>query len=865
MGNNNAFILHPDCLPHSQAQSNNQLSLKAHLEEVIPKDLHVPELFFTNLVRALVLFGDCKGLAQICHDGGGTILCSWLRSELNLSFDNRQPISPTLQILFNLVDQIDFALLALREDPPWQLLFEAPHPSRNRLIHFQLEISGFDAYDLVAARLHRGICAKTKQLHHLDIATFNDRLGGFVNPLIRIVGNIPADYVRRSLHEYNEGEFDNMIGTVVNSLPRIELSLDGRSTYAPKTVRKYYSGWIAAFYATASKKAFIQQKSHLRNSSYIDPEDPARVDELPRTHVLRKSFHELAAEQEMLEIAELNISRTDHSWRNTHHRNRDRSLRNISAGKAPIIFTPSRTLKGSLPLISIALIMGGLERLNEVWTESEALTSKVLIELMLHTGRRPEWLLSMSVGMKPNSRHECNVPILSHDCCRIFYVPFIYLSPPNRVTVANGKSNISSPNNHDHIHEDVNLIHRIPLPGPMSKMMSFYLQERRCLLNKFPDTAARLGCSHEMGPLFLIEEEQGLMLFSGDNLQRTLDLLTVHLGETIAEHPDLTASHFSRSFDAYYASFGVRGIHRYYLSGRARHMCEMPLRYSRVSLADIAIEYSRAYAEFTNEISLEERKIGVQPTSIPLFFSNEIEQQGQDIERFQGVYFGSARVASFGVIMDIVEVLNEDLSLFMRTSFDHRQKIHYLDAITKLIAVMIGLLNGLRPFEICRLKYKHLDCENNRLAVIGKSRGSKPAFRHLPILPTVSNMIRDMLNQVDIDVSPRSFLFRLSSLNSSKRTRLLVKDLDQILVDAAKRAGWSYAPIFYGLRHRFRSDMLKLRVDEQIIDFMMGHEIIGQEPFSVYSELNLGHLEEQYQLVASELADLYGFTGKKGI
>ncbi len=122
-------------------------------------------------------------------------------------------------------------------------------------------------------------------------------------------------------------------------------------------------------------------------------------------------------------------------------------------------------------------------------------------------------------------------------------------------------------------------------------------------------------------------------------------------------------------------------------------------------------------------------------------------------------------------------------------------------------------------------------------------------------------MIQDMLDQEERDVYPGTFLFCLSSLNSKKRTKLSVATLDQILVEAAERAGWSAAPKFYALRRRFRSDMLELGVDEPIIDYMMGHEIIGQEPFSIYSERCLRSLEQQYQLAASELAEHYGFLG----
>ncbi len=123
----------------------------------------------------------------------------------------------------------------------------------------------------------------------------------------------------------------------------------------------------------------------------------------------------------------------------------------------------------------------------------------------------------------------------------------------------------------------------------------------------------------------------------------------------------------------------------------------------------------------------------------------------------------------------------------------------------------------------------------------------------------------EMLDQEGMEVSSGAFLFRLASENSKKWTRLTTAGLDQILADAASMAGWSSAPIFYGLRHRFRSDMLKLEVDESTINFQMGHESVGEEPFSIYAEMSLRTIEQEYRRAASELADWYGFTDGKEI
>ena len=122
-----------------------------------------------------------------------------------------------------------------------------------------------------------------------------------------------------------------------------------------------------------------------------------------------------------------------------------------------------------------------------------------------------------------------------------------------------------------------------------------------------------------------------------------------------------------------------------------------------------------------------------------------------------------------------------------------------------------------------------------------------------------------MLDQAGMEVSSGVFLFHLSSDNSNKRTRLTTAELDQILANAASRVGWTSGPIFYSLRHRFRSDMLKLEVDESTINFQMGHESVGEEPFSIFAEMSLRTIEQEYRRAASELAVWYGFTDGKEI
>jgi site-specific recombinase XerD len=151
------------------------------------------------------------------------------------------------------------------------------------------------------------------------------------------------------------------------------------------------------------------------------------------------------------------------------------------------------------------------------------------------------------------------------------------------------------------------------------------------------------------------------------------------------------------------------------------------------------------------------------------------------------------------------------------------------------------------------------------LAVKGKARGGMPTYRHLPLHPGVSDLIREVLDQMDQGHTSSSKLFQLYLQDARKRTSLSTKILNQILNTAAQAAGWASGPIFYALRHGFRTSMLSLGMDEENINYLMGHQIFGQPAFSIYHENHYQNLKQQYLDTAAEMTRLYDFNEVSGI
>jgi integrase len=277
----------------------------------------------------------------------------------------------------------------------------------------------------------------------------------------------------------------------------------------------------------------------------------------------------------------------------------------------------------------------------------------------------------------------------------------------------------------------------------------------------------------------------------------------------------------------------------------------MPLRYSRVSLKDINAEYSRAYARLSEMIGAESQAhLGETHQKLSpedRIIAHEIQEPGE-------AFFGSIRVPSQPILRGIVGSLHADVD----QADPGLGIMPRIVALTSLIVVVLGLFNGLRPFEVTRLKVRSFDLESCSVAVKGKASWGKQVYRYLPIISGVVNLIEELLTLRGEDLTPgkRIFSFHEKGL---ERPALSMKDLDQILESTAMAAGWTANPVFYGLRHRFRTDMLSSGMDEPNINYLMGHEIIGQETYSIYSEQHYESLREQYLIAAGEMVHRYGF------
>jgi hypothetical protein len=331
-----------------------------------------------------------------------------------------------------------------------------------------------------------------------------------------------------------------------------------------------------------------------------------------------------------------------------------------------------------------------------------------------------------------------------------------------------------------------------------------------------------------------------------------LNSLTCFVRRFVYEYPVLRPSNFTRSFDAYYAAFGMRGEYRHMVSERERYWLEMPLRYSLIGSDQVHGVHSPACNRLEYEISNEQAS---------LYLGNATAHtEGMHKPAFHGclpetMYMGSWHVPRLDIVRKIVCVLQDGLIQPQQSNpfLSPAQARH--NALTSWFVVALALLAGPRPFEIRRIRSNHLDLNGLWLSLRGKPHVSRPAFRRIPLLPELVPQVKALLRNYP-DLMGR---YKLGLFNDNGEfTGLTTRELNGILAKAGHVAGMDLAPDFYSLRHRFRTDMLACAMPEHILTYLMGHESRGIESRSIYLERSLDDLVPLYCQCARQLAGRYG-------
>lgn len=829
--------------------TDREAALAGRLSKSLVCVLHEPLGFIQEAFQALAPGGDCTGLAYR-SESGKQLLGEFLRCALGQSVQEGFLSPGRRKDILAAVERLEAGLSEWSEHPDWIFLKRPPRSVGNRVSHFQSMLLDTPAYSIIAASLHRGIIAKIDQLARLPVGHADRLLGGAIQPVIHIVRAIPADAIGDLKLGSPPAELDQIVWDAVRSMPRRrDLGRPGMR-YARSSLHTFMNNWHALYRASARGREFDPGRFHGSHPSFLqtirgmDDEDLAD----DKDHQLYLSRLEA---QTRLEEKELG-----HNECRPGPKRRSGNPVALDAARAIVALTPSATMPGALPLVVVALIHEWLGVIaGGEGSGLNAKTMQALVLTLLHTGRRPEWLLELMLGNRPPSVRRYAQSIYDPSHREFFHRPEEYLGLPPRFLPPNDGCEREWEDfqrvwqEHDAVYEPIQLVWEIPLPPILRAAISRMMKARKSALR-----CKKIEPKSKLDPLWLWEEKKRLLPLGMDRVKAILDDLSAYIRTRMPGYPAITPTNFIRTFEGRYADAGLRPEHRWYISGRLAHGAEMENRYSRVSSRAIASAQCDAAGKVCTLYEEECRQLGVSTDFLQSSKSRQAETPAIPEQ-----FFGSWRVASRDLVVDLIKELLAGLHRPETHEPDLPRRLAAHNARVRFAVIGLGLLSGVRKSEIVLLRRQDIDLEDGWIAVRGKPHRNRPAYRRLPLLPEMATLLRRIHPKSEMSAHPKMKMFALYDQNRQAHD-LTPAVIEEMLDFMGGRLGLRLMPDFYGLRHRFRSDWLARGAPTAVIDFLMGHESVGMEAHSIYRDSRIKGLMETYRTVAGELAREYSWV-----
>jgi hypothetical protein len=826
---------------------DQEAALTGKLHKSLSGVLEEPTKFIQEAIQALAPGGDCTGLAYR-SEAGKQLLGEFLRCALKWAVGEEMISRGREKIVLAAVERLEAGLSEWAEHPDWLFLKRPPRSVASRVLHFHCSILDVPMYPLVAAPLHRGITAKIDQLAHLPADRADRLLGGAIQPVIHIVRAVPSEAVAGLSMGTPPAEIDMVIWEAIRSMPRRRHHGRPGIAYARSSLLTFMNNWRALFHAFARERDFEPGRFHGRHLSCL--EEIHGLDDEDLSDADHKLYLQRLEAQIRLEEKELGFS--DRS--RPGPKNRTGKAAALDAGRAIVALTPSSTIPGALPLVVISLIHEWLDEIEGDGPSLNACTTRALLLMMLHSGRRPEWLLEIRLGNRPSSLQAYTQPVYDPSRRIFFHRPDEYLGLPNRFSLhaesgdRDWEEFLRRWRDHDSVYESIQLIWEVPLPATLQNVFSLMLRTRKRVLRS-KAVHPKSGCDS----LWLWEDGTRLVPLGMNHVGGILADLTAFIRKRMPGYPMITPANFCRTFEGRYADAGLCPEYRWYISGRLAHGAEMETRYSRVSSRGIAAAYADAVEKVHHSYAEENRSFGISmdcghPFDTPISSPQETAEE----------FFGSWRVARRDLVIDLVRESLAGLQEPGRhePNLPKRQAIH--NARVRAAVIGLGLLSGVRKSEICLLRRQDVDLEDGRVAIHGKPHRARPAYRRLPLLPKIAALIGRIHSRAERIGHPKRKMFALID-NEGRMRDLNPSGVEGILTFMGERMGVTRMPDFYGLRHRFRSDLFARGVSTDAIDYLMGHESMGMEAHSIYRDSTIEDLEEIYRKAAGDMAREYGW------
>jgi hypothetical protein len=841
-------LISGEVIPVQSRLSARQDLLAVHLAERLKKAFPEAGVFFPKILSALSPDGDCSGLAALSLEGR-SLLAVFMDAEMRYLLMKSGSRSLDSNDVSHVIERLDTEILRLAKDPDWLDLKHPPKSVKNRFLFFHYSTFTFPAYPLLVPLLQRGMCAKRTQLSGLPGDASDRRMGGFLQPVMHILRHIPPESVRASMMDYAPGELDEIIRGVIGKLPRKVAGPFHRTVYTHATRVTYWNNWLEAFHAKAGDREFHSRRFFRRSACPVLDLADFDDEELERDPS-HKKFLEISFAQQAQEEREISI----------HKRNGAVAKRNgackMRSDSIAIQLTPSSSMPGCLPLVVLAMIRAFMDAVPDDEPEINTLTRRLLVQCMLHFGRRPEWLLLLQIGKRPGSIRGLRHPVLDMTRYRIYYRPDLYLGIPERLTPPHGEDekkwagHNAAWENHDLIYDNLSLVREIQIPPPLRDQFEHVYKARKKAIQKVGDT----DLDSDTGQFFLWQEGNKIVPLSLDHVQGIFKDLSNHVRGFIPDFPGLRPSHLCRSFEGWFAELGTSGVHRYYVSEKLFPQAEMPIRYSHIRVCDIEKAHRNASVKLEASILKEMKCLGFETKRSEVDWEDPKNEDAALSE-----FVGSWRCAREDCMRAVVKELQA--SAYDPEIWDPGipRQLAERNRQIRLAAVCLSLLNGIRPMELLDLRAQNVDLPGLRISIHGKPHQKRSAYRCLPILPEMGLLLKEIIQSRNGGLHPRRRIFGFFS-QDGRWSPATTAQLNDILIFAGNRQGFRFMPDFYSLRHRFRTDWTALGAPEFLLNYMMGHEAKGFEFFGVHQDTRLEGLDNHYRKYATQLAERYGVS-----
>jgi len=180
--------------------------------------------------------------------------------------------------------------------------------------------------------------------------------------------------------------------------------------------------------------------------------------------------------------------------------------------------------------------------------------------------------------------------------------------------------------------------------------------------------------------------------------------------------------------------------------------------------------------------------------------------------------------------------------------FNKKQLLKLFDCIEQtdvFIGALLALCCGLRVSEICDLKKRDIDIENNKIKVI-QGKGSKDRYVMLPekLKPILEKWFR--VNESELLI-PAVYKDKLSGSQLSIKFRKYLKKADLLIFTFKTITGQPrYAYSFHTLRHTYATFLLEKGVDLYYVQRALGHSDIHTT--QIYAYISNKDLQDKINL-----------------